>query len=202
MANPRSVEPSSGQLTALRVLADQWSQEGRASGLWLAERLQGEVSDARREELGFADWWGQADVRQLALSLDPGLVGAAADMAARSDATTSVKLLSWISTHEAGVAMHALVASHVMQMLHQVEQGSLGVARNEGTKFTLENGWQLDVFMRGPELWRIDGLISPEGFTLSLGDFNGGPLGALSEYAPPAHVFGAVHPGRVGRNTD
>jgi hypothetical protein len=93
VANPQQVAPTSGQLTALRVLADQWIQRGGTKGLGLAERLQGPVSEARRVELGYEMWPPAPDPRQQALSLEPDLTPSVNELAARGDFEVAVQVL-------------------------------------------------------------------------------------------------------------
>lgn len=59
--------------------------------------------------------------------------------------------------------------------------------------FRLENGWWLEVFVRGSEFWRIDAVTSPDGFQLHLIDYDTGPLAELNEHEPPLDVEREVY---------
>ena len=78
-------------------------------------------------------------------------------------------------------------------MLRLVEQRQLAVVSYEGWKFQLANGWQLDVFVRGYDFWRIDELVSPEGFAIGPADFREGPLADLKNYEPPEDIEADVY---------
>jgi len=189
---PLSIEPSPAQLTALRVLADQWSEQGLAGGLWLSERLQGPVSEARQKELGFEDWWGGVDVRAQALLLDPQLEASASQLA-QSDLALSVQLLSFVGTAKEGWPLHAPIAAHLEAMLRLIERRELEVVSYRDWKYQLANGWSLDVFVRAWDFWRVDRVITPRGDVLHLVDFDDGPLAELNEYEPPTDVEAEVY---------
>jgi hypothetical protein len=89
--------------------------------------------------------------------------------------------------------VHALVAQKVREMLSLVERRQLRVVSHHDWKYQLENGWQLDVFVRAHDFWRIDGLISPEGFVIHLIDYDSGPLAELNEYEPPSDIESEVY---------
>lgn len=191
-ALPRSSKPDEGQLATLRVLADEWISRGRPMGELLAERLQGEVSTARCEDLGFDPWLSQCDVRALPLVGDE-LAPLVAEIAARRDFDASVRLLDWLLSAPIGNPLHGLVAETLETMLMQVERRELAVVSSDGGKFRLANGWQMDVFIRVYDFWRIDVMISPQGFQVLLIDYDDGPLSELNEYEPPDDVASEVY---------
>jgi len=191
-ALPRSSKPDEGQLATLRVLADEWISRGRPMGELLAERLQGEVATARCEELGFDAWLAQCDVRALPLVADD-LAPLIVEIAARRDFDFSVRLLDWLLSAPIGRPLHGLVAETLEAMLMAVERREVPVVSRDDSKFQLGNGWQLDVFVRVHDFWRVDAMISPQGFQVLLIDYDDGPLSALNEYEPPDDVASEVY---------
>jgi hypothetical protein len=193
ISEPRQVAPTTAQLEALKVLADQWSAQGLGPGIWLAERLQGPVTEARQQELGCGGWWSELDLRAHALLVDPELGPSVTRLAQRDDFDLAVRVLCWAGTAKEARPVHALVARRIHDMLRQVEALTLEVVSHDGWRFQLGNGWQLEVFVRGYEFWRVDGVISPEGFVIELVDFDDGPLAELNEYEPPGDIESAVY---------
>lgn len=190
---PQKVAPSAAQLAALEVLADQWSADGLGPGVWLAERLQGPVTEERQRELGCADWWSELDLRTHAILADPTLPAAVERLAQRDEFDAAVRLLSWVGTTKEAAPLHAPVARGLHDMLLQVEARTLEVVSYRDSRFQLANGWQLNVFVRGYEFWRVDEVISPEGFVIGLVDFDDGPLAELNEYEPPPDIESEVY---------
>ena len=193
ISQPQKTAPTAEQLAALEVLADQWSAQGIGPGIWLAERLQGPVTEARQKELGCEGWWSELDLRTHAILTDPELPQAVERLARTEDFDASVRLLSWVGTAKEAEPVHALVARKLHDMLLQVEARTLEVTRFDGTRYHLANGWALHVFVRVYEFWRVDDMISPEGFVIELVDFDDGPLEELNEYEPPGDIESEVY---------
>lgn len=135
---PRSVRPSLAQLEVLRVLADEWIEESRPAGLWLAEMLQGHLTAARLDALGFGDWGVEQDPRYIALSLAPDFAASCAALAARGELNTAIRVLAW-SGHADDSALHPLVAEHLRGLLTRVEHRTLKVVSRQDCRFWLEN---------------------------------------------------------------
>jgi hypothetical protein len=190
---PEPVRPTAPQLAALKVLADQWTAEGLAPGILLAERLQGPVTEARKAELGCAAWPSELDLRAHALFADPQMGATVEELARREDFATGVKLLAWFGTLEEARPVHALVARTLHELLRQVEARTLEVVSHRDWTYQLANGWELGIFVRGYEFWRIDRMISPDGFVIHLIDYADGPLAELNEYEPPSDVESEVY---------
>lgn len=193
ISQPQKVAPTWDQLAAMKVLADQWSAEGLGPGIWLAERLQGPVTKARQKELGCGDWWSELDLRAHTILADPTLAQAVEKLAQHEDFDAAVRLLSWVRTSKEAEPLHALVARRLHTMLLEVEARTLEVVSFDGSRYRLSNGWELNVFVRVYEFWRVDEMISPEGFVIDLIDFDDGPLAELNEYEPPGDIEAEVY---------
>lgn len=192
---PPATPATRAQREAIAVLADQHADRPLAT--WISERLQGRApTEARAVELGLQPWRVRGELRGEALELLP-----LGELLPTSDARAALRALAWINAAPVGRPLHAPVAALLWELLRAVERRELAVTGYGEGRFRLATGWQLDVFVRGWNFWRIDGVIDPQGFMLHLLDFDEDPLRELNQYEPPpeieAEVYGlGLEPGR------
>jgi hypothetical protein len=177
---------TSDEHAGLVVLADAWIAEGLSEGEALADTLR----ETERDPL-----WALAAMTEDHARWRTRVATAVDEVRHRDDPELAARWLSWLRTLEVGKPLNAILAVHLAAMLARIERRELAVTeRRPGPTYLLENGWQLRVFVRGYDFWRIDSVIAPTGHEVHLVDFpDESPLGQINEYEPPPDVEAAVY---------
>ncbi|MFO0556084.1 MAG: hypothetical protein U0271_47345 [Polyangiaceae bacterium] len=168
----------------LAVLADRWIEEGRAIGQELAQALRTDAHPlycllalGEREE----SWRG---------ALESFIESACSE----GDIETLAHWVEWTRFVAFGAPWQRRLAIQLRDLLSQVERRELAViAREPNMTYVLENGWRLQVFVRGWQFWRIDQVVSPGGRALAIVEYPSGPLSEINEYEPPEDVESEVY---------